>query len=165
MAKEQGLSLLDIGPVTENIEVGPDKFLAVTGISARGVLTLFLRFPSVQGWFAGESVNGAVLVGLAPEALAAIIAAGTGNPGDDKAEEIASNLPVELQLDIVEVIGRLTFKKGFGPFVERVVSLANSAATSANLGKAASTILPQQSKPLSPTDTTQPASGTTPPDK
>lgn len=163
--KEQGVSLLDIAPAFENVRVGEkdDKpvYLKVIGVSAKGVVNLFTRFPEVQKWFAvaGQNIKVMQLVKELPGAIESIIAAGCGLPGNDAAEEMAGNLPVEVQLDILEAIGRLTFKNGFGPFVRRMLALSN-AARSANYGRAPATNSPPASKPLSPPDTTPKPSGT-----
>jgi len=156
MAKEQGLSLLDIGVPTEQIMIG-NRPLRVTGIAAEDVFALFQRFPEVQALIGGR-VKLSDLATTAPEALSAVIAAGSGNPGDEAAEAIARRLPVEAQLDILEAIGRLTFKSGFGPFVERVIVLANVVA-SANFGRAPDMNSPPQSKPSLPPDSTTEPSG------
>ncbi len=156
--KEQGLSLLDIGRVSEKIQVG-DKLLDVYGVSAKGIFEIFTRFPEVQGWFKGGKVNLNQLVAETPDAIAAIIAAGCGLPGDNVAEENASALPIETQLDILEAIGRLTFKNGFGPFANRIVALV-AQAQSVNFGRAQVTKSPPVSKPSPQPDTTTPPSGT-----
>lgn len=165
MNKEHGLSLSDIGPLTENVPVGNGEFLAVRGVSASGVLALFLRFPELQSWMTGTKVSGPTLIGLAPDAIAAIIAAGTGTPGDDGDEKRAAELPVDLQLDIIEVIGRLTFRKGFGPFVERVIALAKIGSASVKAGTGHSMTSPPQSKPSSVPATAKPTSGPTLPEE
>ncbi len=156
--KDQGLSLLDVGPLHEEVDYG-DKKLKVYGVSAKGVFFVFQRFPQVLGWFKGGKFDIQGLIAEAPDAIAAIIAAGCGNPGDEKAEEIASMMPMETQLDILEAIGRLTFKNGFGPFVKRMVAFAD-AAQSVNYGRAAGTKSPQESKPVSPPATEPNSSGT-----
>lgn len=147
-AQEQGLSLTDIGPLRELIPVGSKK-LAVTGISAEGILALFNRFPELREWALAGKVTLTNLQSKAPDALKAIIAAGCGQPGDAKAEAVAGSWPVELQLDILEAIGRLTFTNGFGPFVNRIVALA-AQARSVNYGRAPGMPLPQTSNPLPP---------------
>lgn len=157
--KTQGLSLLDIAPnLTEKISIGA-AHLEVRGISAKNIVMLFQRFPQLQSWFRGAGVDLKGLIDEAPDALAAIIAAGAGMPGIDEAEETASNLPVEIQLDILEAIGRLTFRNGFGPFAVRIVGLLD-AAQSENYGRVQATKSPPVSKPSLPPGTPQQMSGT-----
>lgn len=144
-AIDQGLSLTDIGPLRELVSIG-DKKLAVTGISAEGILVLFNRFPVLREWALAGKITLSNVQTKAPDAIKAIIAAGCGQPGDEAAERVAATLAVETQLDVLEAIGRLTFTKGFGPFVNRIVALA-AQARSVNYGRAPDTALPQTSKP------------------
>jgi hypothetical protein len=136
MAQSQGLSILDIGPVSDTVPVG-DKLLTVYGVSAQGIFTVLQGYPELREWFAnqvGHKPDLGKLVMEAPGAVAAIIAAGCGYPGNKDAEANAGSYPVETQLDIIEKIGGLTFKNGFGPFAQRVVALIN-AARSVNFGR------------------------------
>lgn len=156
-----GLSLLDIGPLYEDVPYGKRK-VRVYGVSAAGILSVFQRFAEIGQWFRGSS-NGAKvdvkkLMAEAPAAIGAIIAAGCGSPGDAKAEKIAGLIPADTQLDILEAIGRLTFKNGFGPFVKRIVALSD-AAKSVNYGRGQDTASPQTSKPSPPPATPTPPSG------
>jgi len=167
MAREQGLSLLDIGVLTEKVQVsvkdGEPVFIDVQGISSEGVLILFQRFPEMQSLMSGMgvAVKPVEILSAAPKAIAAVIAAGCGSPGNPESEAVASQLSVEVQLDILEAISRLTFRSGFGPFVKRIVAL--SEAVSANYGRAPGTNSRLQSK-LSEALETQP-SGSLPPDR
>lgn len=167
MAQEQGLGLYDISGFGEDVVVDKNAGtkLKVKGISAKGVLNLLLRFPDLQIWLSGQSIAINDVMAQTPDAIAAIIAAGTGNPGEAEAEEIAGNLPIETQVDIIEAIYRQTFREGFGPFVKRVLALYANVVASANSGKAPDTKSPQVSQPLSEQDTTANESGTIPPAK
>lgn len=147
-AQNQGLSITDIGPLRELIPIG-DKKLSVMGISSEGIITLFNRFPELREWALAGKVKLTNIQERAPEAIKAIIAAGCGQAGDADAEKVAGGWPVELQLDILEAIGRLTFTNGFGPFVNRIVALA-AQARSVNYGRAQDTPLPQTSNALLP---------------
>ena len=163
--KEQGLSLHDISDFGEKVDIGDGRKLQVKGISAQGVLLLLMRFPDLQKWLSGQSLTVADTFIQGPETIAAVIAAGTGAPGDTDAEDIAALLPVEVQTDVLEAVYRQTFRNGFGPFVQRVLALYAVVAQSGNFGVDPGTKSPQESKPLSPTDTPQAPSGTTPPAK
>jgi hypothetical protein len=57
------------------------------------------------------------------DAIAAIIAAGCGYPGDDQAEAVAGKLSLDAQADLLASILRLTLPKGIGPFVEKPTAL------------------------------------------
>lgn len=147
----QGLGLLDIAPQSEDIALGNDKFLKVSGISFADIVTLLQRFPDAQTWIAGAKLDPDRLLKIGPDAVAAIIAAAAGLIGDKKAEEVASKLGVETQLDALEAIGRLTFRSGFGPFVQRIAGLVSLArAVSASSGKGPDTNSPQPSTPSQP---------------
>jgi hypothetical protein len=163
--KEQGLSLHDIADFGEKVDIGDGHKLQVKGISAQGVLLLLMRFPDLQKWLSGQSLALADTFLQAPDTIAAVIAAGTGAPGDTDAEDIAGSLPVEVQTEVLEAVYRQTFRNGFGPFVKRVLVLYAAAVQSGNFGGDPGMKSPQESKPLSPTDTPQASSGTTPPDK
>jgi hypothetical protein len=145
MSRQPGLSLLDIADLSEEIPIG-DSFIRVKGISAKEAVAILKRYPAVAELTKGFTVQ--KFVEVMPDAVAAILATATGKPGDVDAEDAASRLPLELQFELLEKIGGLTFKSGFGPFVARMMALAD-AANSVRFGKASDTSLPLQSKPSS----------------
>ncbi len=163
MSEQQGLSLADIANLGEEVEVEEGKKVTVKGISARGCLNLLLRFPDLQKWLTGKSITIGDTVLQMPEAVAAIIAAGMGKPGEDEAEELAADLPVETQVDLVEAIFRRTFRSGFGPFVTRLLHLYDAAVVSTNSGKASDMKSQPELSPSSPPDIPPQPSGPTPP--
>lgn len=156
--KDQGLSLLDIGPIYEDVPLSTEKSLRVYGISAKGMFTIFQRFPEVAAWFKGGKFDVESLVKQVPAALSGIIAAGCGSPGNPIAEERADAIAVDSQLDVLEAIFRLSFKSGFGPFVLRIVALS-AEAESLNYGRGLVTTSPKASQTASPPDTTAKPSG------
>jgi hypothetical protein len=127
------VSLTDIAPAHAKVMV-QGKEVDVRGISAKMIAALLGRFPEMKLVMAGRSVETANLFQLAPTAIAAIIAAGTGNAGDEKVETLIEDFPIEDQANLLEAIGRLTFPSGIGPFVERIMAL--SAAVEGASGKA-----------------------------
>ena len=164
MAREVGLTLLDIGNPSEKVSIG-DQEVSVTGIAAEGCLALFIRFPELQQYLGGGGVSVSDLIKTAPDVIAAVIAAGTGTLGDDEAESIARKLPVEVQLDILEAIVRLTFRSGFGPFVQRIATLSAAIGTEVKYvkgGKETPTTSQPELKPSLPPDTDPSTSGSTP---
>lgn len=161
MSNQPGLSLADLAAMTEDVPIGTST-LKVQGISTKNALAVFQRFPQLAKMADGFKISDIIVV--APGALAAIIAAGVGKLGDEEAEEQASQIALETQFDIVEAIGRLTFKSGFAPFAQRLLKLAD-VARSGNFTKVPSTNLPATSKPSSQPDTIPPVSGDTPLDK
>lgn len=147
MTTSQGLSLADIGELHENIPLR-DSFIRVRGLSAEAVLTLLQRHPQILGSALvandkGQGIKLTDILSSAPGAISAIIAQAVGD-GSPEAEKSAANVPIETQMDILEAVGRLTFSKGFGPFVERITALTR-AAGSVKLGKASDTKSPPPS--------------------
>ncbi len=152
MSNQPGLTLADLAAMSEDVPVGTDH-ITVYGISAMHCLAIFKRFPKLLSMLGG--FNLATFLEAAPEAAAAILAAGVGQLGSETAEADASKIGIETQYDMLEAIGRLTFKSGFAPFVERVMKLAGSAQSSANFGRVPATTSQPASKPSSPPDTPQ----------
>lgn len=113
--------LKDIAPSFRSVEV-KGVAVPVTGISALGVAYLFNRFPVVREMIGGKDVDLSIdaIAKLAPDAVAAIIATGTGCVNDPDAEAVAASLGVEHQMDLLEAIMQETMPAGVGPFVERL---------------------------------------------
>lgn len=142
MTKEVGLSLRDVGGLYEDVKVGEaeGEFIRVRGLSARVALDIINRFPATMlKALQGGELQVSTLLKTAPEVIDAIIAAATGGP-----EEDASGLPLELQMDMLEAVGRLTFRNGFGPFVARITALGKGL-NSASFGGEQATRSPQAS--------------------
>lgn len=119
-------SLLDIAPAGRTVTVrGTD--VAVAGVSATGLATLLRRFPALLAALSGGNLSAESLAEAAPEALAAVIAAGTGSPGDARAEAVAGNLSASEQLDLLSAIISETMPGGVEDFVKRLESLATAA--------------------------------------
>jgi hypothetical protein len=150
MSKKPGLNLADLAPMHEDVPLG-DSFLRVNGISAGHGLEIFKRFPKIAGMVSGSTFNLGAFLSVAPDAVAAIIAASTGDLGNEASEEAASKLPVDVQFEILEAVGRLTFTKGFGPFVEKIMALINVASSGLS-GKVLDMNSPRVSKPSSQPD-------------
>src|SRR5580698_3995301 len=112
----EGLSLKDIARLHEEVKVGSGEndFVQVHGVSAKAALALIEKYPSILGKaLEGGGVRFGDIISAAPGALSAIIALGLGQDyNDDEVLEDAGNLPLEIQMDILEAIGRLTFKNG-----------------------------------------------------
>lgn len=113
------VSLIDLAPSTRSVSVGGVD-VAVSGVSAKGIATLLENFPNLQGLMTGQGSNldAASIMKIAPDAIAAVIAAGCGFPGDKAAEKKAESLGVGEQLLLLEAIVDVTMPQGFGPFVE-----------------------------------------------
>jgi hypothetical protein len=97
--------------------------VTVHGISAKGVAHLLGRFPELRMLMTGQQVEPEQLMAVGGDAVAAIIAAGCGYPGDEQAETIAGKLSIDAQADLLAAIIRLTLPAGLGPFVEKLTAL------------------------------------------
>lgn len=117
--------LLDVAASTKTVPVGSGH-VTVPGVSARGIAVLLERFPVVRELFTGKSpsLTADAIIKIVPDAIAAIIAAGCGSPGDPEAEKVADALPAETQAELLEAIMEVTMPKGAGPFVERLMGMA-----------------------------------------
>lgn len=122
------VGLLDLAPLTESVKVSGDRDVTVLGVSALGVAYLLRHFPELRELIVGRdvAVTPELLFEKVPHAIAAIIAAGTGNPGNELAEKAAAQLSINDQMDMLSAIIRLTMPEGLRPFVEKVKSLAQA---------------------------------------
>jgi len=130
------VSLIDIAPRTETIDVQGTP-VAVHGISAKGVAHLLGRFPGLRKLMSGQEVETGQLMEMGGDAVAAIIAAGCGYPGDEKAEAVAGKLAIDAQADLLAAIVRLTLPAGLGPFVEKLTALGGILDTRSEVGAGA----------------------------
>lgn len=119
-------SLLDVATIPSTVPVqGTD--LPVFGVSAKGIAILMERFPEVQKMLAGDSagITPSAILAKAPEAVAFLIAAGCGHPGEADHEAAAAKLAAGDQMAILEKVFALTMPQGVGPFFEKLMALGN----------------------------------------
>lgn len=118
------VGLIDLAPSTRTIRVGGED-VAVFGVSAQGIAALLQQFPELQALFMEGDVEMSPdnLMKTVPKAVAAVIAAGCGYPGDPKAIEVASKLAVANQFALLKAILELTMPEGVGPFMEALNGL------------------------------------------
>jgi hypothetical protein len=121
------VSLLDIAPLSTTVDVRGNA-IPVYGVSALGVASLLRRFPQLQEVLSGKTISLTVddLLQLVPEAIASIIAAGTGNPSLEH-EQAAAGLTVQEQTELLRAIFELTFPRGLNPFLEGLAGLKAAA--------------------------------------
>ena len=109
------VGLIDIAPSVETVEV-QGASVTVHGVSASGLAYLLGRFPDLRKLMTGLEVETEQLMAIGGDAVAAIIAAGCGYPGDEKAEAVAGKLSLDAQADFLGAILRLTLPQGHRPF-------------------------------------------------
>jgi hypothetical protein len=122
--------LLDIVPATavESVHISGGRRITVRGLHANDIATIVARFPSMIAVFAGAGDNVVTLFSSLGLAAGAIIAAGCGHPGDEKAEQIAGSFLIDDQLQLFKAIFGLTFPNGLSPVMETIAGLVNGAA-------------------------------------
>lgn len=118
------VGLVDIAPAAKKVDCGGVS-VEVYGVSVRGIASLLSRFPELRKLMTGAEVDPQTLVSMAPDAVASIIAAGVGKPGDQETEAIADRMPVGMQTDLLTAILSLTMPRGLGPFVEKLATLGD----------------------------------------
>lgn len=120
-------SLLDLGPLEEEVEVRGIK-LTVHGLTASDLFKIFSQFPDMRQMIEQLGTPGAVMMNLAPDVVAKVIAIVTGSPGDKDVEAKAKLLGAADQMMILSAVQRLSFPQGFGPFVSQVTKLMGTDA-------------------------------------
>ena len=132
-------SLLDIGPLTEEVSVG-GKTVTVNGLSPEGFFYLLEKFPAIRSMFGGgvKSVDIGMLQSVGPMCVATVLAIATTDrnlyPGPlfdwnkavEEAAKVAVALPAHYQMALFQAALRLTFPEGIGPFIKGVEKLASS---------------------------------------
>jgi hypothetical protein len=125
-------SLFDIAPATESVTISGHA-IPVYGISASSILQILGRFPElVDAYREGETDILKMLLRHGGSALAALIAAACGEPGNPQAEKHAAMLPADAQLQIAASAVRLTMPEGATPFLQRVGDLLSTFGLSAS---------------------------------
>jgi hypothetical protein len=127
--------LRDLAGTAEKVTVR-GQAIEVPGLSIDGIAQLLNRFDEVRGWLSGGAVDlsAEALVGTGPHLVAAVIAAGTGAPGDEQAEAVASDLAVGEQLALLEAIMRVSFPDGLGNFLNRLTAAADAVGLDLEVG-------------------------------
>jgi hypothetical protein len=115
-------SLLDLGPLTEEVDIRGVK-LTVRGLTAASVFKLFAEFPNMQQALAEMGTSGSSMLELAPDLFAKVIAIATGSPDDAAVIAKARELGATDQMAILSVVQKLSFPQGFGPFVDQMARL------------------------------------------
>lgn len=132
------------------------------------IADLIWRFPEVRRMMReaaaqqedGEATSGlseesaSRLLALAPKAIGAVIAAGTGHAGEQDQEAAATQLPLDAQVELLATILRLSAPGGVVPLVQKVTAaLTGRGVVAAASGKALDMTLPPPSNGSSASDT------------
>lgn len=117
--------LMDVAPARATVEVNGTP-IEVRGVSVGDIIVLFGRFPELRDMLLQQAPSVDALVAMAPKAISAIIAAGTGQLGDEAIEKTVDSLGASMQIKLLSEVVRLTMPEGFGPFVESLTSLAGT---------------------------------------
>jgi hypothetical protein len=134
------VSLVDIVPQTREVETAHGT-IELRGLGLRHIADLFLRFPEIRKFFAGNApeIDPAVLLTEMPDAIGAIIAEAAGQP--EAAERIADALSPDDAAACLLAVQELTMP---APFFDRLASLlGNSGLRGRPNGKAAAMSSPQ----------------------
>lgn len=116
-------TLLELANAGRELTFG-EKKITVYGVSAEDLVGIITKYPLIMKAFSGVDVETPDIMKVAPQAIADIIAVGTGNKPTDENLKAARRLPVEMQLDIVSAIIKQTFPTGgVGPFVQKLEGL------------------------------------------
>lgn len=121
-------SLLDIAELKETVPIRGGKIdIEVPGISAEGLVYLIASFQELRQLFAGKGSDISMEDAMqqSPQIIAAILAAGTGLPGNKKAENFARELPAIDQAALMSKIWEISFPKGLKDFLEALDALAD----------------------------------------
>ncbi len=126
-----GLGLLDIRRKSVKVKID-DGDIEVYGLSFETISRLLERFPILMDALSGR-LGFADLAKQAPQAVAAVIAAGVDKLGDEEQERAALALEMGVQFDLCQGIGAATFPKGVRPLLDMLngTFAANTAPASA----------------------------------
>lgn len=116
------VSLIDIA----NVQLKPiplrGQDVEINGLTADHIAAIMFEFPDIRRIMSTGADGDVVtsLVARLPEAVAMIIAAGTGKAGDKPTIEFARTLGVGEQYDLLEGIIKATFPRGVKSFLDGV---------------------------------------------
>lgn len=119
------MKFLDISPESKRGSMEfREQQLDLHGLSARQIARVLTQHESIQSLMDGKQVlNVLAIIELAPKAVTAFIAYGTGYDDSspeqfDKAMQAAEMLAADEQINLCIAIGDLTFGKHLSPFVD-----------------------------------------------
>jgi len=155
------LSLLDVLPRHERVDIGGGQKIDVYGISGGDIGKILERYPNA---FQQIADSGSQPTRMDAGLLGALLAASQRNGEDEsmlnneKAEKRGRALAVSDQIKIMQALGRCTFPDGIGPFLEDLVSMSSETFKATEVivrvvSKDQPTESPPTPKPSEPPDT------------
>jgi hypothetical protein len=121
------LSLLDVLPRHERVDIGGGQEIDVFGISGEDIGKILERYPTAFRQLMTKPT------GMDPSLLGALLAAAQRNGesqsllGNDEVERRSRSLGIGAQMKMVQAMGRCTFPDGVGPFLDGLMSLSSAA--------------------------------------
>jgi hypothetical protein len=111
-----------------NVDVGGGKMVSVRPISILTILEIWKRFPDVlKILFAGDEQQiAAEAIKIAPQAIAAIIAAATGYPFDFYVEKAVILWPDDITIPLLVKVRDLTMPDGIESFFGKLAPLLDA---------------------------------------
>jgi len=158
------LSLLDVLPRHEQIDIGGDKPIDVFGISGADIGEILRRYPNA---FQEIADSGGQPIKMNPTLIGMLIAACQRNGdittsflGDEKIEARSRLLDASSQMKIFNAIGRCTFPDGIGPFLDGLVHLSETTLKVMELVVQTASKVPGTELPPTPRPSEPPATPT-----
>lgn len=124
------LSLLDVLPRHERVDLGGGQAIDVYGISSEDIAKILERFPTAFGQMANLASKPTA---IEPGLVGALVAA---TQRTEKYESLLGNEEVECRaralsagalMKVMHALGRCTFPDGVGPFLEGLASMSSAA--------------------------------------
>lgn len=122
--------LRDIAPLKEHIRIRGDD-LDIVGLNLASIAYLWGRFPQIAAIAGRGELSAVSIINLGADVVAAIIAAGTGAPGDEETELAAKQLTIDEELEIIAAILKVSMGRGGGPFGETLLQIAKALGMTA----------------------------------
>ena len=158
------VSLVDIANVKHKPVPIRGEDIDINGLTADHIAGVMFVFPEIRRIMSQDNPDREVITSLVarlPEAVAMIIAAGTGHSTEEEHIAAARTLGVGEQYALLEGILTATFPQGVKSFLDGVSALVNQSGAH---GWAAAMKSPAQSNGASPPEGLKPTAGEAPQD-
>lgn len=155
------VDITDLSPLGPAVVIDGQK-IDVPGVSIFGFAYLQVNYASLIEMIRPDSEQMSIpefIVKAGEQAIAALIAAGCGKPGDLKAEQIACSLGMQQQADLLLAIFKRSLPRGMLPFVETGNNILRQMSGPEEALKQRVKNWQKQQKDSSPPDMMPPSSG------